>query len=79
MVGRFIRSCLILAVALSIAASSGEVMAQDPTTTPISESVMSDDQKNAIWLFALLGVGAIGFGLGGIWIARRDFRKRRRG
>ena len=71
MVGRFIRSSLILAVVLFNAVSDGEVMAQDPTTTPLSESVMRDDQKNAIWLFALLGAGAIAFGVGGSLVARR--------
>lgn len=77
MVGRFFRSGLILVVVLFNAAQGGEVMAQDPTTTPISESVMRDDEKNAIWLFALLGAGAIAFGVGGSWVAGREFRKRR--
>lgn len=61
-----------VAIALSGALAPAKTYGQTPQAPKEAETHSSTGDTTTIWLFAILGMGALAFGVGGVTVARRS-------
>jgi hypothetical protein len=66
---------LTVTTATATPAPSASATATRPATTPVAPTTGSGSRSSstgtAVWLFAILGLGAVAFGVGGLTVARK--------